>query len=167
MGCPRRFRLDPKRLQSSHRRLQRALHPDNFSQSSDAERRYSEEQSALVNAAYGALLRPLSRGLYLLRLELPGAQAADDDDEGEVDQATANPAFLRDVLELNEQLAAAESQAEIRRVAGCVEGRLRELGEEVARAFEQGRPQEARTLLQQMKYWSSIEDRVKERLLPT
>ncbi|XP_067908523.1 LOW QUALITY PROTEIN: iron-sulfur cluster co-chaperone protein HscB [Heterodontus francisci] len=157
LGLPRRFRLDPERLRRSQRRLQRALHPDNFSRSSEAERRFSEQQSALVNEAYGALSLPLSRGLYLLRLEIP-SEAGEEEE--------ADPAFLSAVLQLNEQLAAAESQAEVAGVAECVEDRLGQLAEEVAPAFEQGRPQEARPLLRQMRYWSSIRERVKERLLP-
>ncbi|XP_051871458.1 iron-sulfur cluster co-chaperone protein HscB [Pristis pectinata] len=152
LDLPRRFRLDAERLQESQRRLQRALHPDNFGRSSEAERRYSEQQSALVNEAYAALLRPVSRGLYLLRLELA-------DDEPAEDEAEADSAFLGTVLELNEQLAEAGSQADVRRVAASVEERLRELEERVARAFEQGHPRDARPLLRQMKYWSSIGDR--------
>ncbi|XP_059801201.1 iron-sulfur cluster co-chaperone protein HscB isoform X1 [Hypanus sabinus] len=160
LGLPRRYRLDTERLQESHRRLLRALHPDNFGQSTEAERRYSEEQSALVNEAYAALLRPLSRGLYLLQLELPGEPVAAEA------EAEADPAFLSAVLELNERLAEAESQADIRRVATSVEERLLELDEQVVRAFEQSRPRDARPLLQRMKYWNSIRERVKERLLP-
>ncbi|XP_069767276.1 iron-sulfur cluster co-chaperone protein HscB [Narcine bancroftii] len=161
LGLPRRFRLDVERLRESHRRLQRALHPDNFGRSSETERRYSEEQSALLNEAYAALLRPVSRGLYLLGLELPDERLAAEDEAPADD-----PAFLGAVLELNERLAEAESQASIQRVAASVEQRLRELDEQVGRAFEQGRPRHARPLLQQMKYWNSIGDRVKELLLP-
>ncbi|XP_072139429.1 iron-sulfur cluster co-chaperone protein HscB [Mobula birostris] len=160
LGLPRRYRLNTERLQESHRRLLRALHPDNFGQSTEAERRYSEEQSALVNEAYAALLRPLSRGLYLLQLELPDEPVAAED------EANTDPDFLSTVLELNERLAEAETQADIRRVAASVEERLLELDAQVMRAFEQSRPRDARPLLQQMKYWNSIGGRVKERLLP-
>lgn len=161
LGLPRRFPLDPERLREAHRRLQRALHPDNFARSSAVERRHSELQSALLNEAFAALLRPLSRGLYLLELELPGEPPAAGEAEAEAD-----PALLGAVLELNERLAEADNQADVRRVAASVEARLRELEDKVDLAFEQGRPRDARPLLRQMKYWNSIGDRVKERLLP-
>ncbi|XP_078275907.1 iron-sulfur cluster co-chaperone protein HscB [Rhinoraja longicauda] len=161
LGLPRRFPLKPEQLREAHRRLQRALHPDNFGRSSEAERGYSELQSALLNEAFATLLRPLSRGLYLLALELPDEPPAAGEAEAEAD-----PALLGAVLELNERLAEAESQADVRLVAASVEAQLRELEEQVVRAFEQGRPRDARPLLRQMKYWNSIGDRVKERLLP-
>ncbi|XP_078395756.1 iron-sulfur cluster co-chaperone protein HscB [Cetorhinus maximus] len=167
LGLPRRFRLEPERLRRCQRRLQRDLHPDNFSRSSEAERRFSEEQSALVNEALGTLLKPLTRGLYLLRLELPGEAGVEQEEEaGGGVPGGGDPAFLATVLQLNEQLEEARSQEEIRRVAEEVEARLQELTEEVARAFEQGRPREARPLLRQMRFWSSVGERVKERLLP-
>ncbi|GCB61425.1 hypothetical protein scyTo_0009334 [Scyliorhinus torazame] len=163
LGLPRRFRLSAERLSRSQRRLQRVLHPDNFSRSAEAERRFSEEQSALVNEAYGTLLRPLSRGLYLLRLELP-AEAQPEEAGGEL--PAGDPAFLAVVLRLNEQLEEARGPEDIGRVAEEVEARLRELTELVAQAFEQGRPRETRPLLRQMRFWSSLSERVKERLLP-
>ncbi|XP_038652488.1 iron-sulfur cluster co-chaperone protein HscB [Scyliorhinus canicula] len=165
LGLPRRFRLSAERLSRSQRRLQRDLHPDNFSRSAEAERRFSEEQSALVNEAYGTLLRPLSRGLYLLRLELP-AEAQPEEEEAGSQLPAGDPAFLAAVLRLNEQLEEARGPEDIGLVAEEVEARLRELTELVAQAFEQGRPRETRPLLSQMRFWSSLRERVKERLLP-
>ncbi|GCC35172.1 iron-sulfur cluster co-chaperone protein HscB [Chiloscyllium punctatum] len=160
LGLQRRYRLDAEQLRRSVRRLQRELHPDNFSRGSEDERRFSEEQSALVNEAYGTLLRPLSRGVYLLRLELPGEAGLGEADSGE------DPTFLAAVLRLNERLEEARGPEEIGQVSEEVEARLRELDGEVARAFEGGRPRDALPLLKQMRYWSSLGDRIKERLLP-
>ncbi|XP_078055912.1 iron-sulfur cluster co-chaperone protein HscB [Mustelus asterias] len=163
LGLPRRFRVSAEELGRCQRRLQRELHPDRFSRSAEAERRFSEQQSALVNEAYGTLLRPLSRGFYLLRLELP---AEAEPEEGGSLPPDAEPAFLATVLRLNERLEEADSPEEMGRVAAEVEARLRELSEEVARAFEQRRPRDARPLLRQMRFWSSLGERVKERQLP-
>ncbi|XP_043575534.1 iron-sulfur cluster co-chaperone protein HscB [Chiloscyllium plagiosum] len=161
LGLQRRYRLDVEQLRRSVRRLQRELHPDNFSRGSEDERRFSEEQSALVNEAYGTLLRPLSRGVYLLRLELPGEAGL-----GEGLESGEDPTFLAAVLRLNERLEEARGPEEIGQVSEEVEARLRELDGEVARAFEGGRPRDALPLLKQMRYWSSLGDRIKERLLP-
>ncbi|XP_048463126.1 iron-sulfur cluster co-chaperone protein HscB [Rhincodon typus] len=166
LGLPRRYRLQTEQLRRRLRHLQRDLHPDNFSRGSEDERRFSEEQSALVNEAYGTLLRPLSRGLYLLRLELPGEAGVGEEVESGAAGGGGDPAFLAAVLHLNERLEEARGPEEIEEVSKEVEARLRELDEEVARAFEAGRPREALPLLKQMRYWSSLGDRIKERLLP-
>ncbi|XP_060706062.1 iron-sulfur cluster co-chaperone protein HscB [Hemiscyllium ocellatum] len=166
LGLQRRYRLDAEQLRRSVRRLQRELHPDNFSRGSEDERRFSEEQSALVNEAYGTLLRPLSRGVYLLRLELPGEAGLGEEPESGQADSGEDPTFLAAVLRLNERLEEARGPEEIGQVSEEVEARLRELDAEVARAFEGGRPRDALPLLKQMRYWSSLGDRIKERLLP-
>uniref|UniRef100_A0A4W3IDS6 Co-chaperone HscB C-terminal oligomerisation domain-containing protein n=1 Tax=Callorhinchus milii TaxID=7868 RepID=A0A4W3IDS6_CALMI len=145
------------RLQKAYKELQRLLHPDNFSRGAEAERDYSHGHSALVSAAYQTLSRPLSRGLYLLELE--GVR------EGEGERVSA--AFLAHVLELNERLAEARGQAEVGLVAEQLEAELGRLAESVAQAFDGGRLGEAGRLLSEMRYLSSIEDKVKEKLFPS
>uniref|UniRef100_UPI00398E493A iron-sulfur cluster co-chaperone protein HscB n=1 Tax=Pristiophorus japonicus TaxID=55135 RepID=UPI00398E493A len=103
LGAPRTFRLEPRRLREAHRRLQRALHPDRFGGSCPVQRRHSEQQSARLNEALAALLRPVSRGLYLLRLEGEGETETEAVAGGEAE--APDPAFLAAVLELNERLA--------------------------------------------------------------
>ncbi|XP_047447633.1 iron-sulfur cluster co-chaperone protein HscB isoform X2 [Mugil cephalus] len=104
MDCDDTFTLDTQKLQRRYLQLQRSLHPDNFSQKSVKEQEYSESQSALVNKAYKTLLKPLSRGLYML--ELQGMRIEDGADPG------ADSDFLMELMEINEALDEAQSSKE-------------------------------------------------------
>ncbi|XP_070820432.1 iron-sulfur cluster co-chaperone protein HscB isoform X1 [Chaetodon trifascialis] len=101
LDCDYTFTLDTQKLQKSYLRLQRSLHPDNFSQKSVKEQKYSEIQSALVNKAYKTLLKPLSRGLYMLELE--GMRIEEGTD------SAADSEFLMELMEINEALDEAQT----------------------------------------------------------
>uniref|UniRef100_A0A3Q3X9I8 J domain-containing protein n=1 Tax=Mola mola TaxID=94237 RepID=A0A3Q3X9I8_MOLML len=145
MDCDYAFTLDTQKLQRRYVQLQRSLHPDNFSQRSVEEQKYSEIQSALVNKAYKTLLKPLSRGLYMLELE--GMRI----DEGT--DSEAGPEFLMELMEINEALDEAQMPEEANKIGRDMKGN-RFIGDLRA----------ARALLAQMKYYANIEEKVKEKL---
>ncbi|XP_058014566.1 iron-sulfur cluster co-chaperone protein HscB [Ahaetulla prasina] len=159
LGCPRGFSLDLARLRQRFLALQRSLHPDRFSRRPQAERGFSEQHAALINLAYGTLRSPLSRGLYLL--ELRGVELAAGSD------AEAEPGFLAEVLELNEQLAAADSEASLAGLESLLAAKQEALVQEVSRAFEQDDLHKARRLLSKMKYFANLEEKVKEKKAPS
>ncbi|AWP07544.1 putative iron-sulfur cluster co-chaperone protein HscB mitochondrial [Scophthalmus maximus] len=144
MACDHTFTLDTHQLQKRYLQLQRSLHPDNFSQNSVREQEYSENQSALVNKAYTTLLKPLSRGLYMLELE--GVRI----EEGKKCRAaTINRLHLPN-----------SSNSSPLHFAG----KLADLTERIDAALRTGELQTARALLAQMKYHANIEEKVKEKL---
>ena len=65
---PVQFRVDQKELSSRYRELQRAYHPDRFTQQSDQEQRLALQYSSYVNEAYEVLASPVRRAEYLLKL---------------------------------------------------------------------------------------------------
>ncbi|XP_067377271.1 iron-sulfur cluster co-chaperone protein HscB isoform X2 [Channa argus] len=140
MDCDYTFTLDTHKLQQRYLQLQRSLHPDNFSQKSVKEQEYSESQSALVNKAYNTLLKPLSRGLYMLRLE--GMHIEEGTESG------ADSEFLFELLAINEALDEAWTPEEANKIGRDTKGEL----------------QAAKALLVQMKYYANIEEKVKEKL---
>uniref|UniRef100_A0AAQ4RC04 HscB mitochondrial iron-sulfur cluster cochaperone n=1 Tax=Gasterosteus aculeatus aculeatus TaxID=481459 RepID=A0AAQ4RC04_GASAC len=166
MDCDFTFSVDTQKLQRRYLQLQRALHPDNFSQKSVTEQEYSESHSALVNKAYQTLLKPLSRGLYMLELE--GIRTEEGTDPG------ADPRFLAELMEINEALDGAltpEDAEEIGRHTKELElfssplaGKLAVLTEAIDAALLEGELQAAKALLAQMKYFANIEEKVKEKL---
>ncbi|XP_045881784.1 iron-sulfur cluster co-chaperone protein HscB isoform X1 [Meles meles] len=130
LDCNRAFRVDTAKLQTRYQELQRLVHPDFFSQRSQTEKDFSEKHSTLVNDAYKTLLAPLSRGLYLLKLH--GVEIPEGTDY-EMDRQ-----FLMEIMEMNEKLAEAQSEAAMKEIESIVRAKQKELTDNVSRAFEQG-----------------------------
>jgi len=153
LGVEEKFDVDPKELTEKFRNLQRFLHPDKFSQKSEQEKEYSASHSSLANKAYSVINKPLSRGLYLLKLQeedLEGKQDLDQD-------------FLTHIVELNEQLLESmDSLEELRQLDKENDKVLNGLVEEISRAFKQDDLDTARLLLLKVKYYANIEEKVKE-----
>ncbi|XP_040050722.2 iron-sulfur cluster co-chaperone protein HscB isoform X2 [Gasterosteus aculeatus] len=177
MDCDFTFSVDTQKLQRRYLQLQRALHPDNFSQKSvvgrrcgrepectsvqlhllvQTEQEYSESHSALVNKAYQTLLKPLSRGLYMLELE--GIRTEEGTDPG------ADPRFLAELMEINEALDGALTPEDAEEIGRHTKGKLAVLTEAIDAALLEGELQAAKALLAQMKYFANIEEKVKEKL---
>ncbi|CAL8249067.1 unnamed protein product [Merluccius merluccius] len=156
LGCNHSFTLDTQQLQKRYLQLQRTLHPDNFSQKTKEEQEYSEHQSALLNRAYRTLLKPLSRGLYMLELEgMPIEEGTD---------SAADPSFLMQLMELNEAVEEALTPEEANRIGQDTKVKLKELTAQIDDALGKGEHQAAKALLIQMKYFANIEEKVKEQL---
>ncbi|CAN9512935.1 unnamed protein product [Ophioblennius macclurei] len=156
MDCDHTFTIDTQKLQRRYLQLQRSLHPDNFSQKSAKEQGYSESQSALVNKAYTTLLKPLSRGLYML--ELAGMRIDEGTDSG------ARADFLMELMEINEALDEAQTPAQAEKIGRDTKGKLADLTKQIDAALCEGELQTAKALLAQMKYYANIEEKVKEKL---
>ncbi|CAH6778713.1 Hscb [Phodopus roborovskii] len=137
MNCHRSFRVDVVKLQRRYQQLQRLVHPDFFSQKSQTEKHFSEKHSTLVNDAYKTLQSPLSRGLYLLKLQ--GIEIPEGTDYGTDGQ------FLAEIMEINEKLTDAQSEAAMEELESTVRG-----------DFEK-----AKEILTKMKYFSNIEEKIK------
>ena len=68
-GVPEIFEIDKDELAKKYRAFQKALHPDQFTNASDQERRLSVQSTAFVNEAYSTLKSDLQRSHYLDRLQ--------------------------------------------------------------------------------------------------
>lgn len=77
LGLSRRFHLDEAEVESRHRQLSRKLHPDRFARATPRERRFSVEQTTLINEAVKKLRDPVRRAEYLLESE--GVQIASEE----------------------------------------------------------------------------------------
>ncbi|NXD12607.1 HSC20 protein, partial [Nothocercus nigrocapillus] len=159
MACDRSFRVDKQQLRRRFRSLQRALHPDRFGRRPPMERLYSEQHSALVNKAYQTLLHPLSRGLYLL--ELNGIQLAQETD------SDADSEFLMEIMEINEKLAEPNNEGNLEEIETLIKAKQEQLTKEVTATFERDDLQEAKKLLAKMKYFANLEDKLKNKKIPS
>ncbi|NXP78573.1 HSC20 protein, partial [Ramphastos sulfuratus] len=159
MDCDRSFRVDAQHLQRRFRSLQLIVHPDRFGQRPPKEQHYSDQHSSLINKAYQTLLNPLSRGLYLL--ELHGIEAAQETDYD------AGSVFLMEIMEINEKLAESKNEDSLQEIEILIKVKQEELTKEVAAAFERDDLQEAKKLLAKMKYFANLEDKLKQKKIPS
>ncbi|KAM6965397.1 iron-sulfur cluster co-chaperone protein HscB [Aplochiton taeniatus] len=162
MDCDLTYTLDSHTLQKRYLQLQRFLHPDNFGQKTAKEQKYAEHQSALVNKAYKTLLKPLSRGLYML--ELNGMRLEEGTDLG------ADPEFLMELMEINEALDEARNSEEANEIGQSTQSivypfqKIQDLTKQIDSALHKGELIAAKELLAQMKYFANIEEKVKAKL---
>nr|XP_054766985.1 iron-sulfur cluster co-chaperone protein HscB-like [Lytechinus pictus] len=155
MGMEEKFDVEVQDLTNCFRNLQRLLHPDKFSNKSETEQNYSAAQSSAVNRAYKVLLKPLSRGLYLL--ELRGFAI----EEGE---SNIEPLFLMEVMEINEELADTDDLETVRRIGKENTVSLNDHLDKLRVAFDEANYPQARELLMRLKYYANIDDKVKEKV---
>ncbi len=90
---PRRLVIDGKELEKRFYALSRQLHPDLFSRRGAREREYSLEATAVLNDAWRTLRNPVSRAMYVLKLE--------GFDIAEQGSKEVPPELLEEVFELN------------------------------------------------------------------
>ncbi|XP_016422635.1 iron-sulfur cluster co-chaperone protein HscB, mitochondrial-like [Sinocyclocheilus rhinocerous] len=89
----------------------------------------------------------------LLQLELRGVLLEEGTD------AAADPAFLLEVLEINESLAETRSQDEVSTIGRSVREKLKDLTERMNSSLIKGDLLTAKELLAQMKYFTNIEEK--------
>ncbi|KRZ56387.1 Zinc metalloproteinase nas-36 [Trichinella nativa] len=104
-GLEPSYNLDVSVLTSRFRSLQSRLHPDRFTQKSENERKFSEQQASLINDAYSTLLKPYPRAVYML--ELMGEKISDGDERS----TGVSSQFLMHIFELNEMLEDCEIES--------------------------------------------------------
>jgi molecular chaperone HscB len=98
-GLPQSYALDRDQLDAAYRDLQNTVHPDRFAAQPEAEQRLAMQWATQVNEAYQTLKHPVSRGVYLLRLQ--GIDALD------ASNTKMAPAFLMQQMEWREAIEAA------------------------------------------------------------
>ncbi|XP_016019862.2 iron-sulfur cluster co-chaperone protein HscB isoform X3 [Rousettus aegyptiacus] len=74
--------------------------------------------------------------------------------------------FLMEIMDINEKLAEAQSEAAMKETESIVRAKLKELTDNVSRAFEQGDFEKAKEILTKMKYFSNVEEKIKLKKIP-
>jgi molecular chaperone HscB len=100
-GLPQSYALDRSQLDAAYRELQNKVHPDRFAAQPDAEQRLAMQWATQVNEAYQTLKHPVSRGVYLLKLQ--GIEALD------ANNTKMAPAFLMQQMEWREAIEEARA----------------------------------------------------------
>ena len=154
LNLEQKFDQDGRKITRNFKQLQTQLHPDKFASKSQTESELSAEWSSLVNRAYFNVLKPLNRALYMLQL------AGDPLREGEI---ATEVGFLAEVMEVNEEVSEAESRADLAGISEHNKKVLEDYIIKIDKAFSQGQIKVAKKLVSEMKYFSNIQDKIREK----
>ncbi len=160
-GLPVDFDIAADDLTARYHELQRRVHPDKFSNSSDQERRLSMQMTAQINEAYQTLRRPVSRGRYLL-----GLRGVDMNDETDT---SMDPVFLMEQIELRESLAEVKQMPEphkpLAELANQIEQRMQAKTEQFRRHLTQNGLEgltQARAAIREMQFLEKLRSEVED-----
>src|SRR5882672_3876998 len=132
---------EPPGLDEKFRALSRKLHPDRFARATPRERRYSLEQTTLLNDAYKTVKDPVRRAEHLLALL--GVKVAGEERGG---GAAMPQEFLEQALEDREKLLEAKMEGgpeAVARLAEGVRGKRQEAMDEIGRALREPSPSDS------------------------
>jgi molecular chaperone HscB len=148
LGFDPAFDVDLPLLEERFRALSRKLHPDRFARASSQERRFSLEQTTLLNDAYKTLRDPVRRAEHLLQLR------------GVTGEPVMAPEFLEETLEDREKLLEAKmSGAPLDELVRAAQAKRDAALAEVRSALSGGGGlHRAAELLARMKYYARYLD---------
>lgn len=165
LGLPRKFEVDLAAAESAYKDLSRQLHPDRFAKADPRARKAALARTVEINDAWRTVKDPVRRAGYLL--ELAGFGLAGDDRKvpalAKTKQVAAPPTFLIEILELRDELAAAQRAGDSVKVAFMADemrGRFDATMKEIAIALEAGRFEEAARSLSALRYYQRFLDEV-------
>lgn len=130
LGLPRRFRCTEEEIRKAQRTALSRLHPDR--ERTPVAREAALRASAEVNQAARILLDPRQRAEWLIRNRAGAAEGADA-------ASTPGAVFLMEMLELRDELSAAQERgdaAEIQAFTGRIEASRDEVLERLAAALD-------------------------------
>jgi len=103
-SLPLIFDIDQSVLAQRYRDLQKTIHPDNYAQASERERRLAAQRASQINEAFQTLKNPLKRGQYLLQLQ--------NIQWDKVGDTAMDSEFLLEHIELREELGEIKDQVQ-------------------------------------------------------
>ncbi|CAN4113927.1 unnamed protein product [Withania somnifera] len=154
-GLEKKYGIEGENLERKYKDWQRKLHPDLVHTKSQKEREYAAEQSARVIDAYRTLTDPLSRAIYILKLE--GVHV---DEEEKIDDVE----LLTEMLEIRETVEeAADSQA-LQQIQGQIQGKFEQSSISFADAVESRKYEEALAAIRRMTYYKRANEEIVKKL---
>lgn len=167
LGLPRKFEIDLGAAETAYKDLSRQFHPDRFAKADPRARKAALARTVAINDAWRTVKDPIKRAEYLL--ELAGFGLGGDDRKPSANEIAATkkvaapPAFLIEILELREELGAAEQagdQAKVARMAEAMRARSAAAMAAIAGALEAGSFEEGARALVALRYYQRFLDEV-------
>jgi molecular chaperone HscB len=144
LGLGARYAVDLPAAEVAYKDLSRRVHPDRYATGDPRARRASLARTVQLNLAWRTIKDPVRRAEYLLTragIDIGGKQPAHGSEERRTIEVGAPPAFLMEILELNDELATARRAGDTVKVAFMAEemrGRARESMKIIAAALDAG-----------------------------
>ncbi|WFD18275.1 molecular chaperone [Malassezia caprae] len=158
------WQVDQGTLKSQWRRTMALSHPDRLVHKPSHEQEIGAQQSALLNKAYETLRQPLTRVLYLVRIE--DLQQLERQGIEAIPEGTsmADPSLLMEVMELQEALADAEDEAAVEQVHEANQEHMQDVLGQLDQVFADIPldTQRVQALAMQLRYWTNIDKAVRE-----
>src|SRR5436190_12692152 len=124
LGVPARFSVDLAAAEAAYKDLSRQVHPDRYATADPRARRASLARTVQLNLAWRTIKDPVRRAEYLLTragIDIGGRQPTPGSEEKRTVEVAAPPAFLLEILELNDELAAARRAGDAVKIAFMAE----------------------------------------------
>ncbi|KAG0028830.1 hypothetical protein BGZ82_008234 [Podila clonocystis] len=147
------FDIDVRALRSKFFKIQQQVHPDSYSQNTNGDQVYAQQQSTLANKAYATLKDPLSRANYLLDLSHSPIHESESLD---------NPELLMEVMEARELLEDAQTEAEVQGLKDVNDARVLETCQGLSNAFRAQDLESAKELAIKLQYWIRIQNVIRD-----
>ena len=181
-SCPHKFNMDDaqlKALTTRYRDYQRVLHPDVYyakADTTDAEMKGVEQQSAAIAAAYRTLRNPYQRAIYLLSLhgidierlsetQYKNMAGGSSVSKPNLDDLRAQEqAMLLHVMEVRETLEESDDRTEINDILSSSSSQINECLHAMEIAFERRDLFEARHRTVLLNYLSKIQQEAENKL---
>ncbi len=167
LGLPRRFDVDLGAAEAAYKDLSRQFHPDRFAKADPRARKASLARTVQINDAWRTVKDPLRRAEYLL--ELAGYALAGGEKSAEMSKTrkvSAPPLFLVEIMELRDELAAAQQAGDAVKVAFMsddMRGRAATAMKTIGTSIDGGTPEnldEAARALMSLRYYQRFLDEV-------
>ncbi|KAF9181561.1 hypothetical protein BGZ50_005438 [Haplosporangium sp. Z 11] len=153
LGPDPTFDIDVKDLRIKFFKIQQLIHPDSYSQNTNGDQVYAQQQSSLTNKAYATLKEPLSRANYMLNL------LGDPIHETE---SLNEPELLMEVMEARELLEEAQTEEEVDDLKNANDARIKDAVGGLSRAFKEQDLERAKTLAIELQYWIRIQNVIRD-----
>ncbi|CAO3563927.1 unnamed protein product [Mortierella alpina] len=153
LGPEPTFDIDVKDLRIKFFKIQQQIHPDSYSQNTNGDQVYAQQQSSLINKAYATLKEPLSRANYIL--EVLGAPIHETESLDETE-------LLMEVMEARELLEEAQTEEEVDDLKHVNDARIKDAVSGLSKAFKDQDMQQAKTLAIQLQYWIRINNVIRD-----
>ncbi|KAH7512272.1 iron-sulfur cluster co-chaperone protein HscB homolog [Ziziphus jujuba] len=154
-GLEKKYDIEDDNLERKYKDWQKKLHPDLVHSKSEREREYAAEQSARVIDAFRTLNKPLSRAIYILKLE-----GVDVDEE----ETISEPDLLAEIMEIREAVEeAADSQA-LKQLQSQMQEKLEHWSNLFAIAFRNRNFGDARKSIRRMTYYERVNEEIVKKL---